>query len=122
MSTIGAVPVTILSAPGSGKRIAVIQGTVNISRSGGTTSGYTFATSDSSPVLLINTIAVGIWSLSGGTTFLNSNTSEPSDYPAGGLFNIDFTNQALTFTTEDSANPTAGDNSITISFLYTITQ
>lgn len=122
MAAIGSVPKTILSAPGAGKRIQVIQGTITMCRSGGTTNGYTFSTGDAKLTLLCDGITVAKWANSGGTTILVSNTCQPSDPLSGEYYNIDYTNKALTFTTEDGTNPTAGDNTITISFLYTITQ
>lgn len=119
-SAIGVTPQTLISAPGSGKRISIIQGSVNISRTGGTTNGYTWSSSPGAIVLLINGGAVSMWQMS-GTTFLNSVTNQPADLFTAGYENVDQNNYALTITTDDGSNPSAGDNSIIITFLYTIT-
>ena len=120
MGAIGSVPQTLMSAPGSGKRISIIPGTVNISRTGGTTSGYTWSATPGALSILINGAAVALWQIN-GTTFLNTVTNQPADLVTAGYDNVDQNNYSVTFTTDDPANPSAGDNNIVITFLYTIT-
>lgn len=120
-STIGTVPFDLIAAPGTNKCISIIPGTLKIRRTGGTTSGYTFNVGVN--VVITNGASVEYLVTDGASgKLLPSGTTTCSSYPdfSTSSNTSSGANSSIYISTTDSSDPTAGNNTIIITFLYTI--
>lgn len=130
MSTIGATPITLVAAPGANKFINVVPGSLSFRKSGGTTNGYTFNVSSAGFGLKHGASYSDYYNMhdltgtapaSTANRILNGVSVTRCQFWTGSInYIVPAANTAVTITTDDGANPTAGDNDIIVSFTYNI--
>lgn len=115
--TIGSSPITLISAPGSNKSIAIIPGTIRVRRTAGTK--YTFGTATYlylSNGDLMESIDV-CSNFFPGSSGNNASGNTPSF--TQNCINANL-NGSLIITSSDGSDPSAGNATIMITFLYTV--